>query len=170
MRANDDVLDVVSFAAASHNMHTTSHAAHTYRTTTHIPQTHTHQNTRSCGCVLVHGPARKCVRGRVTLALQVTDTGDYLGTLADWFPEVSRDDVVSLPSCRRACDGFHQLGCSQALVSNDRLLETPNELLKFVTSARPGPMQTPFYGRPSATSILGRTETHASYVPYTTFA
>lgn len=102
--------------------------------------------------------------------MQVTDTGDYLGTLADWFPEVSRDDVVSLPSCRRACDGFHQLGCSQALVSNDRLLETPNELLKFVTSARPGPMQTPFYGRPSATAILARTETHASYVPYTTFA
>ena len=35
----------------------------------------------------------------VTLALQVSDTGDYLGTLADWFPEVSRDDVVSRPLC-----------------------------------------------------------------------
>ena len=108
--------------------------------------------------------------GRVALALQVTDTGDYMGTLADWFPEVSRDDVVSLPECRRACDGFHQLGCSQALVSKDRLLETPNELLKFVTSSRPGPMPTPFYGRPSATAILLRTETDAPFASYSAFA
>ena len=68
--------------------------------------------------------------------------------------------------CCPACDGFHQLECSQALVSKERLLETPNELLKFVTSARPGPMQTPFYGRPSATAILARTETHAPFASY----
>ena len=108
--------------------------------------------------------------GRVALALQVTDTGDYMGTLADWFPEVSRDDEVSLPWCPRPWVRSHQLGCSQALVSKDRLLETPNELLKFVTSSRPGPMPTPFYGRPSATAIILRTETAAPFASYPAFA
>ena len=42
----------------------------------------------------VHARVLVC---HVALAWQVSDTGDYLGTLADWFPEVSRDDVVSRP-------------------------------------------------------------------------
>ena len=115
----------------------------------------------------VHARVLVC---HVTLAWQVSDTGNYLGTLADWFPEVSRDDVVSRPMCCPTCDWFHQLECSQALVSNDRLLETPNELLKFVTTSRPGPMPTPFYGRPSATAILLRTETAAPFASYPAFA
>ena len=115
------------------------------------------------------GARARVLVGRVALALQVTDTGDYMGTLADWFPEVSRDDEVSLPWCPRPWVRSHQLGCSQALVSKDRLLETPNELLQFVRSSRRGPMPTPFLGVRSATAILARTETHAD-APFAAFA
>ena len=124
---------------------------------------------KDIGASSIEELSRRAANIHVALPVSGSDTGDYMGTLADWFPEVSRDDEVSLPWCPRPWVRSHQLGCSQALVSKDRLLETPNELLQFVRSSRRGPMQTPFLGVRSATAILARTETHAA-APFAAFA